>query len=63
MEILSFHANIPGKPTYPIQFIMEEIDDYSCNQQKDCHDNDPFTGIAAHGVKLVHDDKVRYKKK
>ena len=51
-EIFFFYPYITRQTTYPIQFIMKEINEHSGDYDKNANDNNPFSGIAVHSTKI-----------
>jgi hypothetical protein len=51
-EIFSFNADIPRKASYPIKFIMKEIDDNTTNDDDYACEYDVFAGIRVHMTKV-----------
>jgi hypothetical protein len=56
-----FNSNITRQTADPVQFIMKEINDNTCQQDKHSDDNDPFSGIAVHAAKIGLNRKYCYK--
>ena len=51
-EIFFLHPDITGQTANPVQFIMKEIYDYTCDNDENTNDNDPFSCIAVHNAKI-----------
>jgi len=51
-EIFFLHPDITGQTANPVQFIMKEIDDHTCDNDENTNDNNPFSCIAVHNAKI-----------
>jgi hypothetical protein len=47
-KIFALYPDVAGKSSYPVQFIVKEINNHSDQNDQGADENDIFTGIATH---------------